>query len=92
MLFSTTGSSFQVLKLYAWEASFQANIEQIRDKEIQVLKQSAYCRAGSTFIWICAPFLASLNHIPALPSLFMNYCGTGFPHVVYDVRVGITRK
>ena len=58
----------QVLKLYAWESSFQANIERIRKKEIKVLKQSAYLSAGSTFIWTCAPFLARSINI----SIFLN--------------------
>ena len=47
----------QVLKLYAWEPSFQANVEEIRRKEIEVLKKSAYLGAGTAFIWTCAPFL-----------------------------------
>ncbi len=47
----------QVLKLYAWESSFQANVEDVRAKEIRVLKQAAYLSAGSSFLWTCAPFL-----------------------------------
>ncbi|KAG8222673.1 hypothetical protein J437_LFUL002555 [Ladona fulva] len=49
-----------VLKLYAWEPSFQQQILNIRDKEIHVLKQAAYLNAGTSFIWACAPFLVSL--------------------------------
>jgi len=50
-------SGIKVLKLYAWEPSFQANVENIRDKEIKVLKQAAYLSAGTSFLWTCAPFL-----------------------------------
>lgn len=50
----------QVLKLYAWEPSFEEQILKIRDKEIKVLKQAAYLNAGTSFIWSCAPFLVSL--------------------------------
>ena len=53
----------QVLKLYAWELSFQDKILAIRNKELRVLKQAAYLNAGSSFIWTCAPFLVSLHLI-----------------------------
>lgn len=53
-------SGIKVLKLYAWEPSFEAQILKIRDKEIEVLKQAAYLNAGTSFIWACAPFLVSL--------------------------------
>jgi ATP-binding cassette, subfamily C (CFTR/MRP), member 1 len=53
-------SGIKVLKLYAWEPSFEAQILKIRDKEIHVLKQAAYLNAGTSFIWACAPFLVSL--------------------------------
>ena len=50
----------KVLKLYAWEPSFQANVESVRDKEIKVLRQAAYLGAGTSFLWTCAPFLVTL--------------------------------
>ncbi|XP_026281245.2 multidrug resistance-associated protein 1 isoform X2 [Frankliniella occidentalis] len=53
-------SGMKVLKLYAWEPSFEDKILKIRDKEIKVLKQAAYLNAGTAFIWACAPFLVSL--------------------------------
>ncbi|KAK4875040.1 hypothetical protein RN001_011462 [Aquatica leii] len=53
-------SGIKVLKLYAWEPSFEAQVLKIRDKEIKVLKQAAYLNAGTSFIWSCAPFLVSL--------------------------------
>ena len=49
--------SAQVLKLYAWEPSFQKTVEEIRDKEVKVLKQAAFLNGGTSFIWTCAPFL-----------------------------------
>lgn len=51
----------QVLKLYAWEPSFQDQILKVRNKEIKVLKQSAYLHAATSFIWSCAPFLVKLQ-------------------------------
>lgn len=50
---------FQVLKMYAWEPSFQDQILKIRNKEMQVLKQTAYLNSATSFIWSCAPFLVS---------------------------------
>ncbi|XP_050310916.1 multidrug resistance-associated protein 1 isoform X2 [Anthonomus grandis grandis] len=51
----------KVLKLYAWEPSFEAQVLKIRDKEIKVLKEAAYLNAGTSFIWSCAPFLVVLS-------------------------------
>lgn len=53
-------SGMKVLKLYAWEPSFEEKILKIRNKEIKVLKRAAYLNAGTAFIWACAPFLVSL--------------------------------
>ena len=50
----------QVLKLYAWEPSFQGSVEEIRNSEVRVLKQAAYLSAGTSFIWTCAPFLVRI--------------------------------
>ena len=50
----------KVLKLYAWETSFAEQIQKIREKETKVLKQSAYLKAITAFIWSCAPFLVRI--------------------------------
>lgn len=50
-----------MLKLYAWEPSFEDKILKIRNKEIRVLKNAAYLNAGTAFIWACAPFLVSFD-------------------------------
>lgn len=52
-------NGIKVLKLYAWEPSFEQQVLKIRDKEVHVLKQAAYLNAGTSFIWSCAPFLVS---------------------------------
>lgn len=49
----------KVLKLYAWEPSFENQVLQIREKEIETLKATAYLNAGTSFLWSCAPFLVS---------------------------------
>ncbi|CAB0007608.1 unnamed protein product [Nesidiocoris tenuis] len=53
-------SGIKVLKLYAWEPSFEQQVIKIRNKEIKVLRESAYFGAATSFIWSCAPFLVSL--------------------------------
>jgi len=53
-------NGIKVLKLYAWEPSFEQQILKIRNKEIVVLKQAAYLNASTSFLWSCAPFLVSL--------------------------------
>lgn len=49
----------QILKLYGWEPSFQAQVEGIRGKELKVMRKFAYLSSVSTFIFSCAPALVS---------------------------------
>lgn len=64
-------SGIKVLKLYAWEPSFEDQVQKIREKEIKVLKDAAYLNAGTSFIWSCAPFMVCLFIIPFF--LFKQY-------------------
>nr|CAD7428323.1 unnamed protein product [Timema monikensis] len=52
-------NGIKVLKMYAWEPSFEKIIESKREKEVKVLKAAAYLNAGTSFIWTCAPFMDS---------------------------------
>ncbi|XP_066442933.1 ATP-binding cassette sub-family C member 3 [Eleutherodactylus coqui] len=54
-------NGIKVLKLYAWEPSFSQKVLEIRNKELSVLKKSAYLNALSTFAWTSAPFLVALT-------------------------------
>ncbi|XP_075701953.1 ATP-binding cassette sub-family C member 3 [Rhinoderma darwinii] len=54
-------NGIKVLKLYAWEPSFCQKVLEIRSKELNVLKKSAYLNALSTFAWTSAPFLVALT-------------------------------
>ncbi|CAG2053140.1 unnamed protein product [Timema podura] len=56
-------SGMKVLKLYAWEPSFEQQVIKIRNKEVKVLKQAAYLNAGTSFIWSCAPFLILITRV-----------------------------
>ena len=50
-----------MLKLYAWEPSFEDQIQEIRNGEVAALKGAAYLNAFAYFIWTCAPFLVALS-------------------------------
>ena len=49
----------KVIKLYAWEEHFQRNVQNIRQKELVVLKKAAYLNAIASFTGTCAPFMVS---------------------------------
>ncbi|XP_052804271.1 multidrug resistance-associated protein 1-like isoform X1 [Mya arenaria] len=53
-------NGIKVLKLYAWEPSFEKKILEVRNKELNVIKKAAYLGAVSTFFWSSAPFLVTL--------------------------------
>lgn len=53
-------SGMKVLKLYAWEPSFEDQILGIRGKEIETLRGTAHLNAVTFFLWTFAPFLVSL--------------------------------
>lgn len=53
-------SGMKVLKLYAWEPSFEKLILGVRNKELTVLQSAALFNAGTYFTWSLAPFLVSL--------------------------------
>jgi len=65
-------NSVQVLKLYAWEPSFQEKILDIRNKELKVLRKAAYLNAAASFSWTCAPFLV-YKHNHASQLLYYSY-------------------
>ena len=50
-------NGMKVLKLYAWEPSMEKLVNDIRVKEINLLKRIAYLNAFSTLTWASAPFL-----------------------------------
>ena len=47
----------QVLKLYAWELSFQEKVNAVRLKELTTIKYIAFLNAVTTFLWTIAPVL-----------------------------------
>ncbi|XP_033468170.2 ATP-binding cassette sub-family C member 3 isoform X2 [Epinephelus lanceolatus] len=60
-LMSEILNGIKVLKLYAWENSFKEKVLVIRQKELNVLRKTAYLGALSTMAWTSAPFLVALT-------------------------------
>ncbi len=54
-------SGMKVLKLYAWEESFIAQVLETRGKEIAVQKKAAYLNAVMSLFWTVAPFVVGLG-------------------------------
>ena len=50
-------SGMKVLKLYAWEPSFEEQVQKIRRREIKTLRKIVYWNSVTEGIWTCAPFL-----------------------------------
>ena len=44
-------NGMKVLKLYAWESSFMHQVEQIRDKEVGILKTQLYWQVRGQWYW-----------------------------------------
>jgi ATP-binding cassette subfamily C (CFTR/MRP) protein 1 len=53
-------SGMKVLKLYAWESSFESLITDIREDELVFLRKAAMYNAATEFIWSLAPFMVAL--------------------------------
>ncbi|KAM9320370.1 multidrug resistance-associated protein 1-like [Gastrophryne carolinensis] len=50
----------KILKLYAWEPSYQRKVVDIREGEMDVLKSSGYLTTFSMLTLTCIPFLVSI--------------------------------
>ncbi|XP_065602612.1 ATP-binding cassette sub-family C member 2 [Cyrtonyx montezumae] len=53
-------SGIKILKLFAWEPSFEKRINEIRTCELKNLLKFSYLQSVSIFVFSCAPFLVSL--------------------------------
>jgi ATP-binding cassette subfamily C (CFTR/MRP) protein 1 len=49
-----------VLKLYAWEESFEKQINEIREKETGMIRKQASIGAHMHLTWSVTPFLVSI--------------------------------
>ena len=50
-------NAIKVIKLYAWEGHFQESVQNVRHKELSILRKIAYFKIGALFSWMCGPFL-----------------------------------
>ena len=71
-------NGMKVLKLYAWEPSFEKAILDTRGNEMDVLKSAALLNAGTYFVWSLTPFLVGLASYITFVSLEKNFgaCGS----------------
>uniref|UniRef100_A0A8C5PJK7 Canalicular multispecific organic anion transporter 1 n=1 Tax=Leptobrachium leishanense TaxID=445787 RepID=A0A8C5PJK7_9ANUR len=53
-------SGIKILKLFAWEPSFENQVQEIRERELKDLLNFTYLHSVSLFIFTCAPFLVSV--------------------------------
>ncbi|KGL76195.1 Canalicular multispecific organic anion transporter 1, partial [Tinamus guttatus] len=53
-------NGIKILKLFAWEPSFENRIKEIRGRELKYLRNFSYLQSISIFVFTCAPFLVSL--------------------------------
>ncbi|CAK8679779.1 unnamed protein product [Clavelina lepadiformis] len=54
-------NGIKVLKLYAWEPSFEEQVLTIRKIELNLSRRMAYLKAISSFLYTCSPFIASFT-------------------------------
>uniref|UniRef100_A0A8B9G5I3 Canalicular multispecific organic anion transporter 1 n=1 Tax=Amazona collaria TaxID=241587 RepID=A0A8B9G5I3_9PSIT len=53
-------NGIKILKLFAWEPSFEKRVNEIRAHELKNLLNFSYLQSVSVFVFTCAPFLVSL--------------------------------
>ncbi|XP_074015050.1 ATP-binding cassette sub-family C member 2 isoform X2 [Numenius arquata] len=53
-------NGIKILKLFAWEPSFEKRVNEIRGRELKNLVNFSYLQSISIFVFTCAPFLVSL--------------------------------
>ncbi|NXY69746.1 MRP2 protein, partial [Glareola pratincola] len=53
-------NGIKILKLFAWEPSFEKRVNEIRACELKNLVNFSYLQSISIFVFTCAPFLVSL--------------------------------
>ncbi|XP_046577436.1 multidrug resistance-associated protein 1-like isoform X2 [Haliotis rubra] len=66
-------SGIKILKLYAWEPSFQKKILEVRKQELHILWKISLMQVFTTFSWTLTPYLVSL-------AMFATYIFTSEDH------------
>ncbi|KAK6983579.1 multidrug resistance-associated protein 1, partial [Biomphalaria glabrata] len=60
-LMSEVLTGIKVLKLYAWESSFEQKVEEIRKEELRVIKKFSYVIAALIFMFNTIPYMVQLT-------------------------------
>ncbi len=78
-------NGIKVLKLYAWEIAFMRRINEIRQKELILIRQKAIISAISTAIWSFAPIIVRLYLLDQtkLKFSFQRYALQHLRHMYY---------
>ncbi|XP_067675074.1 multidrug resistance-associated protein 1-like [Haliotis asinina] len=66
-------NGIKILKLYAWEPSFEDKVLEVRNKELRILMKMAFLKSFNTFTWTLIPYLVSLT-------TFVTYIFTSEDH------------
>ncbi|KAL8563678.1 hypothetical protein ACOMHN_035412 [Nucella lapillus] len=66
-------TGIKVLKMYAWESSFEDKILALRAREVKLLRSAAILNTINSFCWICSPVLVTL-------ATFITYVQTSSYH------------
>ena len=56
-------AGIKILKLYAWEPSFERQLLNHREKELQNIKMVNYINAFGSLCWLLAPYLVSITRL-----------------------------
>ncbi|KAM6263588.1 ATP-binding cassette sub-family C member 2 isoform 2-T2 [Spheniscus humboldti] len=54
-------NGIKILKLFAWEPSFEKRVNEIRARELTDLMNFSYLQSISVFVFTCAPFLTNVS-------------------------------
>ncbi|KAK3795110.1 hypothetical protein RRG08_028311 [Elysia crispata] len=54
-------SGIKVLKLHAWETSFEDRIKSLRGRELKLLRSAAILNIINVFSWLCSPVLVTTS-------------------------------
>ena len=54
-------AGIKVLKLYAWEPSFEKKVSGFRENELKDIKAANYINAFGSMCWLLSPYLVSIK-------------------------------
>ncbi|CAG5118190.1 unnamed protein product, partial [Candidula unifasciata] len=67
-------SGIKVLKLYAWEESFEDRILELRGRELKLMRSAAILNIINVFSWLCSPVLVTTTTF--ITYIFVSHHGS----------------